>query len=626
MTLAWPRWPWSSASITFQLDGGSGDDTLDGGDGDDLLQGGFGTDHYIGGAGLDTVSLAYSNAAWTVDLAAGTATTVNASETFTSIEGARTGGGADKLIGDANANVLSAGDGLDTLTGADGDDTLTGGAGADSIDGGAGGAGGDMATFANSSAGVNVTIGGANLGNDTLVGGAGSDTYNYSSGHGSDVITESNTSDTDRLVLGAGLNASNLVIGRTGSGTDLTLSFTGHTGSIKVTEAAGTAGRGLEQYVFGDATTWTSAQLQAAYITQMQTTGADTINGFAGVDTLVGGQGNDSLIGGDSGDTYNYASGDGADTFGEINNSGTDKLVLAAGILPTDVTVTKSGNHATLTFAGGGSIVLTDEFNGTQRGVESVEFANSTVWTRSDLLTAAGRAPPIVLDLNGDGAIGLLGASRGGPSIDADGDGDLEAIGWASPEDGFLAIDLDGDGTVDGLDEISFTRMAPGASSDLDALARLADSNADGILDASDPLFGQFGVWQDLDSDAVSDPGEFQSLSERGITSLSLAGTSFEEAVHGNVIRSLSSYMLADGTSHALGDVVLAVANDSDQGRSVPQELNLLRQAMAAFEGADGAAMDWRPEVRSSDGQALFAVEQFSPRPQRSAATRPEFF
>ena len=42
------------------------------------------------------------------------------------------------------------------------------------------------------------------------------------------------------------------------------------------------------------------------------------------------------------------------------------------------------------------------------------------------------------------------------------------------------------------------------------------------MLDASDVDFAKFGVWQDANSNGVTDAGEFQSLTDAGITSVKL--------------------------------------------------------------------------------------------------------
>ena len=62
--------------------------------------------------------------------------------------------------------------------------------------------------------------------------------------------------------------------------------------------------------------------------------------------------------------------------------------------------------------------------------------------------------PPIVLDLDGDGAefSSLAAAVR----FDYGADGFAEGTAWAAPDDGLLAIDLNGDGIVNDGSEIVF--------------------------------------------------------------------------------------------------------------------------------------------------------------------------
>jgi Ca2+-binding RTX toxin-like protein len=127
------------------LNGGDGDDLLHGGDGVDNLNGGIGNDTLIigfggtghvvnGGDGSDTIDFDYAIDAWTIDLAAGTATAgLTVFATLTSVENARGGDFADTISGDGNANVLDGGLGADNLDGRGGVDTLRGGDGDDFI-------------------------------------------------------------------------------------------------------------------------------------------------------------------------------------------------------------------------------------------------------------------------------------------------------------------------------------------------------------------------------------------------------------------------------------------------------------------------------------------------------------
>ncbi|WP_026941334.1 calcium-binding protein [Hellea balneolensis] len=115
------------------LDGGAGDDTLIGGTGDDFLLGNSGDDNYNGGDGVDTVLLNHSSENWSIDLAAGTASSANETETLISIESIIGSIGNDVILGDANDNTLDGNSGNDIITGGLGADLLNGDSGDDSF-------------------------------------------------------------------------------------------------------------------------------------------------------------------------------------------------------------------------------------------------------------------------------------------------------------------------------------------------------------------------------------------------------------------------------------------------------------------------------------------------------------
>ena len=236
-----------------RLWGGAGADTLTGGAGDDVLEGGAGADRLDGGSGEDTLSYADSGSGVSVNLAPGTVSGGDArGDTIANFEhvvgsahgdvlrgddGANRlsgGAGADGLYGEGGDDRLDAGTGNDWLYGGAGDDVLEGGAGADTLHGGSGE---DTASYAGSTAGVNVSLltgsgrggdaegdrlyeierlvgsahddtltgnahgnrlwGGAGadtliggVGADVLTGGAGDDLFRFASGDGADTIAD----------------------------------------------------------------------------------------------------------------------------------------------------------------------------------------------------------------------------------------------------------------------------------------------------------------------------------------------------------------------------------------------------------------------------------------------------
>jgi hypothetical protein len=153
---------------------------------------------------------------------------------------------------------------------------------------------------------------------------------------------------------------------------------------------------------------------------------------------------------------------------------------------------------------------------------------------------------PIVLDLDGNGFSDLRSIASSTAHFDIDGDGSRNVVGWVGPNDGLLVYDHDKNGIVARADEISFTQYKPGAVSDLDGL-RAFDTNANGVLDAGDALFGSFGVWRDANQDGISQAGELRTLSEAQVASIGLSATGPEQIVNGATIHGLTTYTTSSG-------------------------------------------------------------------------------
>ncbi|WP_207282565.1 calcium-binding protein [Pseudomonas sp. FW300-N2F2] len=195
--------------------------------------------------------------------------------------------GADTLVGTTSADQLYGLEGNDSLSGGDGNDWLEGGAGADTLNGGTGI---DTASYANSTAGVTVSlITGTGLGGDAqgdtltaieaVVGSSFNDTLTaQTSGHS----LQGGAGDDVYIVGGTGVTVSELVDGgndevRTTLG-DLTLAA--NVERLTYTGAGNFVGRGNAS--------------------------DNIITGGAGNDVLIGGNGADQLIGGAGVDIVSY--------------------------------------------------------------------------------------------------------------------------------------------------------------------------------------------------------------------------------------------------------------------------------------------------------------------------------
>ncbi len=129
--------------------------------------------------------------------------------------------------------------------------------------------------------------------------------------------------------------------------------------------------------MFGDGTAWNKADLQAAYLSQAQTAGNDTIYGFSGSTTFAVSAlaGNDTIV-------------DGVDL-----SAATDRLIFGAGLNAADLIIfrpTSDPDDAVLSFLGkAGSITLEEQFSGSYNsGLEQIVFGDGTAWTKADLQAA----------------------------------------------------------------------------------------------------------------------------------------------------------------------------------------------------------------------------------------------
>ena len=131
---------------------------------------------------------------------------------------------------------------------------------------------------------------------------------------------------------------------------------------------------------------------------------------------------------------------------------------------------------------------------------------------------------PIALDLNANGKIDTLSLENG-VFFDHNGDGIAFKSSWISGEDGILARDINGDGKITSGAELfgNFTKLKNGelAKNGAQALKDLDDNN-DGIFDSNDKAFNEILVWQDKNSDGISQKNELKTLSEHNIKSIDL--------------------------------------------------------------------------------------------------------
>ena len=163
---------------------------------------------------------------------------------------------------------------------------------------------------------------------------------------------------------------------------------------------------------------------------------------------------------------------------------------------------------------------------------------------------------PLIFDLDGDG-IELLGVDAH-VNFDVDVDGELEATGWAAPDDGLLVMDLDQSGGIENMSEVFSEHFDTGGfNSSLDALASL-DSNKDNFISKLDNFFGWIQIWKDSNSDGISSASELSTLEELDIESISLVAESINQNIEGNQLDAFGTYQNVDGTSGIFAQATFA--------------------------------------------------------------------
>ncbi len=150
-------------------------------------------------------------------------------------------------------------------------------------------------------------------------------------------------------------------------------------------------------------------------------------------------------------------------------------------------------------------------------------YGNAQTWVQ--------RRDPLTLDLDGDG-LETVGINAANPILfDHDGDGVKNATGWIQPDDGFLVLDRNGDGLINDGTEL-FGDSTPVFDADgnvvrkavdgFDALAQ-EDTNGDGLVNNQDANWASLRVWQDANSDGISQANEHTALLDTSAVPLSVA-------------------------------------------------------------------------------------------------------
>nr|WP_319382600.1 calcium-binding protein [uncultured Roseibium sp.] len=313
--------------------------------------------------------------------------------------------------------------------------------------------------------------------------------------------------------------------------------------------------------------------------------GRDVIIGGAGSDQLFGGVDRDLLTGGSDADKFVFAAGEGgvllsdADRISDFQD-GDDKIVITGGLTFGDLTIGDDGS---------GNATIFDNVN--NQYIAVVNGVSSSSLDASDFIFGSD---PIVLDLDGDG-IELLSVENG-VAFDQNADGVSEKSGWVGSDDGILVVDVDGSGAIENGSEV-FSEVFNGGSyaNSLEALASL-DENGDNIIDNSDSSFGDIKVWQDANSDGVTQDGELKSLAELGIEAIGLEADDTYRDVDGNTVYAEGTFTKSDGGTGSYAGVSFTIDGDDQtdaddttrQSTAIAASVGLVLYAASTQEVAAG--------------------------------------
>ncbi len=209
---------------------------------------------------------------------------------------------------------------------------------------------------------------------------------------------------------------------------------------------------------------------------------------------------------------------------------------------------------------------------------------------------------PLILDLDGTG-VELTQLQNSTVFVDSSGDGLLNRTAWAAAGNGVLFYDADGDGTISEKREYVFTEWDPTATSDIEALRAVFDSNGDGVFDANDDKWADFKVLVTNADGSL----EAKTLAELGITSIDLTADATNiELPDGSVITGKTTFTRSDGTTGTVADTTLVSETASyrvEESEAIDSEG--MRTHIQTGYGADGAISFVITSVTTADGASI---------------------
>ena len=191
---------------------------------------------------------------------------------------------------------------------------------------------------------------------------------------------------------------------------------------------------------------------------------------------------------------------------------------------------------------------------------------------------------PLTIDLLGNGiSIGMKSGSVA--HFDLNGDGHAEWTSWVNgADDAILSIDRNGNGIIDNINEVFGGKDIDGFSE----LARLEDTNGDGVVDHNDANWSSLKLWLDANHDGITDAGELHGLEEFGIVSINTHSTGTSIQYGDAYIDKVGTVTLNDGSHLSAGSVFYTNASNGHLVGTSHNDVLIYSAAADTIDGGQG--------------------------------------
>ena len=167
---------------------------------------------------------------------------------------------------------------------------------------------------------------------------------------------------------------------------------------------------------------------------------------------------------------------------------------------------------------------------------------------------------PVELDLAGNG-IKITPVSSSNMFLDTTGSGYKNQVAWAGAGNAVLFIDPTNSNTITQANQYIFTDWDPTATSDMQALLDVFDTNHSGTLDSGDADWSQFKLMVTNANGTTS----VETLAQAGITSINLTGNNISQTFSdGSAIQGETTYTTTSGITGTAASVSFAYDSNGD--------------------------------------------------------------